>query len=182
MMILLEGEKCYLRILMEEDAVQFTQLLKANQSYWTIFEPRQDAQFYTVAVQREKIREALYQMRDRREYNFGIFDLFSGQLIGHISLYSIKRLPFLSGYIGYSIDEREVGRGIATEAVQLATAFSFDTLRLNRLEAYVSPHNKGSMAVLEKAGYQQEGLLRQKLFINGAWKDHFLYAKLYHEE
>jgi len=93
-MILLEGEKCYLRILMEEDAVQFTQLLKANQSYWTIFEPRQDAQFYTVAVQREKIREALYQMRDRREYNFGIFDLFSGQLIGHISLYSIKRLPF----------------------------------------------------------------------------------------
>lgn len=180
-MILLEGERCYLRILVEEDAEQFTQMLKANQSYWTIFEPKQAAPFYTVAVQREKIREALYQMRDRREYNFGIFDRFSGKLLGHISLYSIKRLPFLSGYIGYSIDEKEIGRGLATEAVKLATAFSFDTLQLNRLEAYVSPRNKGSMVVLEKAGYRQEGLLRQKLYINGIWEDHYLYAKLYYE-
>lgn len=177
-MIVLEGEKCYLRILVERDAMQFTQLLKANQLYWTIFEPKQEALFYTVGVQREKIKEALYQMHDNREYNFGVFDYDSGRLIGHVSLYSIKRLPFLSGYIGYSIDERETGRGIATEAVKLATAFSFDTLRLHRLEAYVSPRNQGSVAVLEKAGYVQEGLLRQKLYINGVWEDHYLYAKV----
>lgn len=181
MMILLEGKNCYLRILIEEDAEQFTQMLKANKTYWTIFEPMQEPPFYTVSVQREKIREALYQMRDRREYNFGIFDMITGQLIGHISLYSIKRLPFLSGYIGYSIDEGEIGRGIATEAVKLATQFAFDTLRLNRLEAYVSPRNTGSVAVLEKSGYTQEGLLRQKLYINGAWEDHYMYAKLYND-
>ena len=42
--------------------------------YWSIFEPRQEPSFYTVAVQRDKIKESLYQMRDRREYNFGIFE------------------------------------------------------------------------------------------------------------
>ena len=73
---------------------------------------------YTVSVQRDKIRESLYQMRDRREYNFGIFDAETSRLIGHISLYSIKRLPFSSGFVGYSIDERETGRGLGTEAVR----------------------------------------------------------------
>ena len=120
-MILLEGEKCYLRILTEDDATIFTKLLSANKKYWSVFEPRQEASFYTVVTQKEKIRESLFQMRDRREYNFGIFEANTSKLIGHISLYSIKRLPFSSGFIGYSIDERQIGKGIGTEAVRLVT-------------------------------------------------------------
>ena len=67
-------KSCYLRILTEEDAITFTELLIANKKYWSIFEPRQEPSFYTVSVQRDKIRESLFQMRDRREYNFGIFE------------------------------------------------------------------------------------------------------------
>lgn len=177
-MILLEGEKCYLRILDEEDATTFTKVLIANKKYWSIFEPRQEPGFYTVSRQLEKIRESLFQMRDRREYNFGIFDVHTSKLIGHVSLYSIKRLPFSSGFIGYSIDERHIGRGIGTEAVLLATTFAFDTVGLHRIEAYVSPRNGGSVTVLEKSGYSREGLLRKILYINGVWEDHYMYAML----
>lgn len=177
-MILLEGERCYLRILQEEDARIFTDIVKENRQYWSVFEPRQEPSFYTIARQRDRIRESLYQMQSRREYNFGIFDIFSNRLIGHISLYNIKRLPFSSGFIGYSIDEHEIGRGIATEAVRLATNFAFDTIALHRIEAYVSPENHGSIAVLEKSGYVREGLLRQLLYINGVWKDHYMYGIL----
>lgn len=175
-MILLEGKICYLRILQEEDAVAFTNMLSDNRNYWTIFEPRQEAVFYTVSTQQQKIRESLYQMRDRREYNFGIFDAITSRLIGHISLYSIKRLPFSSGFIGYSIDERNSGRGIGTEAVKLVTKFAFEKVALHRIEAYVSPRNGGSIVVLERAGYKQEGLLRKLLYINGVWEDHYMYA------
>lgn len=175
-MILLEGKSCYLRILTEEDAPIFTKLLSANKKYWSIFEPRQEPGFYTVAIQRDKIKESLFQMRDRREYNFGIFKPDTHQLVGHISLYSIKRLPFSSGFIGYSIDERHTGKGIGSEAVRLVTAFAFDRVALHRVEAYVSPRNKGSITVLERSGYQLEGLLRQILYINGVWEDHYMYA------
>lgn len=177
-MILLEGDKCYLRILTEEDAVIFTKVLTANKRYWSVFEPRQEPGFYTVSSQLEKIKESLYQMRDRREYNFGIFDIDTDELIGHLSLYNIKRLPFSSGFIGYSIDERQIGRGIGTEAVRLVTAFAFEKVALHRVEAYVSPRNGGSITVLERAGYFQEGLLRKVLYINGVWEDHFMYAML----
>ena len=177
-MILLEGKSCYLRILTEEDATIFTRLLSANKKYWSIFEPRQEPGFYTVAIQRDKIKESLFQMRDRREYNFGIFKSDTNQLIGHISLYSIKRLPFSSGFIGYSIDERHTGKGIGSEAVRLVTEFAFDRVALHRVEAYVSPRNKGSIIVLERSGYRLEGLLRQILYINGVWEDHYMYAMI----
>ena len=175
-MILLEGERCYLRILTEDDATGFTKMLGVNKEYWSIFEPRQQASFYTVASQKDKIRESLFQMRDRREYNFGIFEANTDKIIGHISLYSIKRLPFSSGFIGYSIDERHIGKGVGTEAVRLVTEFAFERVALHRVEAYVSPRNEGSIIVLERSGYACEGLLRQLLYINGVWEDHYMYA------
>ncbi|KAA0942134.1 GNAT family N-acetyltransferase [Sporosarcina sp. ANT_H38] len=175
-MILLEGQTCYLRILIEDDAFSFTELLTANKEYWSIFEPRHESSYFAVAVQREKIRESNYQMRDRREYNFGIFETATSRLIGHISLYSIKRLPFSSGFVGYSIDKHETGKGIGTEAVRLVTQFAFEKVALHRVEAYVSPRNGGSLRLLEKAGYFQEGLLRKLLYINGVWEDHYIYA------
>ena len=175
---MLEGETCYLRILTEEDALLFTELVTANKEYWSVFEPRHEASYFTVAVQREKIRESIYQMRDRREYNFGIFDSNTSKLLGHISLYSIKRLPFSSGFIGYSIDEKEIGRGLGTEAVRLVTNFAFGKVALHRVEAFVSPPNVGSTRVLEKAGYLQEGLMRKLLYINGVWEDHYMYAAI----
>jgi [ribosomal protein S5]-alanine N-acetyltransferase len=164
--------------LTEEDAMLFTELLIANKEYWSVFEPRHENSYFTVAVQRDKIRESLYQMRDRREYNFGIFDSNTSRLVGHISLYGIKRLPFSSGFIGYSIDKREIGRGLGTEVVRLVTKFAIEKVALHRVEAYVSPNNIGSVKVLEKSGFSQEGLLRKLLYINGVWEDHYLYAAI----
>lgn len=176
--ILLEGSTCYLRILTEEDAVIFTKMVLNNKDYWTIFEPRHEASYYTVSSQLEKIRESLYQMRDRREYNFGIFDSETSRIVGQISLYSIKRLPFSSGFVGYSIDHKSIGKGFGTEALELITKFAFETAGLHRVEAFVSPRNVGSIRVLEKAKFLQEGLHRKLLYINSVWEDHYMYAQL----
>jgi ribosomal-protein-alanine N-acetyltransferase len=49
---------------------------------------------------------------------------------------------------------------------------------LHRVEAACIPDNIRSIRVLEKAGFQREGLLRSYLRINGAWQDHYLYARI----
>lgn len=154
------------------------ELLLRNRKYWAIFEPQHRDSYFTLAVQQEKIRESIYQARENREYSFGIFENGTNKLTGHISLYSIKRLPFLSALVGYSIDERSIGRGIATEAVEMVVAFGFEKLRLHRIEAYVSPRNTGSIRVLEKARFTNEGLLKEFLYINGIWEDHYHFAVL----
>lgn len=63
--------------------------------------------------------------------------------------------------IGYRFNESCWGRGAATETVHAMVGYLFDTVGLNRIEAYVMPQNAASQRVLEKNGFIREGLLRQ---------------------
>lgn len=177
-MVQLTGQQCSLRTFTPSDAKALAKLLANNKFFWSTYEPLHRDEFYTEETQYQKIVESMQLLQANREFSFGIYDNASQQLIGHISLYSIKRLPYSSGFIGYSMDQHFVGRGIATEAVNLVLAFGFKTLNIHRIEAYVAPKNEASVRVLEKAGFVREGLLRQLLFINGVWVDHYMYAML----
>ena len=174
--IRIKGELCYIRPLVPQDAKDLTNLLIRNKEYWTKFEPKHKGIYYTEYTQQQKIMESMRLRSVQLEYLCGIYDVKSKTLIGQISLYAIKRLPFSSCFIGYALDEHFAGKGITTEAVQLMVQFAFITLKLNRVEAYVSPNNVGSIRVLEKVGFLQEGLLKQLLYINGQWEDHYIYA------
>ncbi|BDH63094.1 alanine acetyltransferase [Ureibacillus massiliensis 4400831 = CIP 108448 = CCUG 49529] len=177
-MVRIEGDRCYLRTFIESDARSLSELLTNNKYYWAQYEPLHDDYFYTEDAQLRKILESMQLMRVNREYSFGIYTKGRNQLIGHISLYAIKRLPYSSAFIGYSIDERFTKKGIATEAVNHLIHFAFNELNLHRIEAYVSPKNIGSIKVLERAKFVKEGLLRKLLYINGVWEDHYMYSIL----
>lgn len=70
------------------------------------------------------------------------------------------------------------GRGIATRAIGALTAFAFDTMMLERLQAGVFEWNVASAQVLEKNGYRRKAVLRRSVFKDGQLIDSFLYAKL----
>ncbi|HEX9289735.1 MAG TPA: GNAT family protein [Anaeromyxobacteraceae bacterium] len=70
------------------------------------------------------------------------------------------------------------GRGIALEAVRAATAYAFDTLGLERVQAFVFDWNPAAARVLEKAGYALEGRLRHYVQKDGRLGDALLYARL----
>lgn len=108
--------------------------------------------------------------------SFFIFETQSGKLLGGITLGNIRYGVAQSGHIGYWIGQRHAGQGLMAEAVSLLADFAFATLRLHRIEAACIPDNARSIRVLEKAGFQREGLLRSYLRINGVWQDHYLYA------
>ena len=100
----------------------------------------------------------------------------SGELLGGITLGNIRHGVAQTGQIGYWIGERYAGQGFMVEALRAGFRLRFETLRLHRIEAACIPDNERSMRVLEKAGFQREGLLRSYLRINGVWQDHYLYA------
>ncbi len=174
----IQGGKCYVRTFQEKDAQSLMGLVSRNKYFWSTYEPLQRPEYYTVDAQYKKIQESLYLMNSKREYTFGIYELGTNNLIGHISLYAIKRLPYSSAFVGYAMDEIYVGKGIVSEAVELVVQFAFEQIGLHRVEAYVSTENNASIRVLEKSGFQREGLLRKLLYINGQWVDHYMYARL----
>ena len=80
--------------------------------------------------------------------------------------------------IGYWIGEPFWGLGIATMALKLASEYAFDTLGLERLFAGVFEGNVASMRVLEKCGFQLEGISRKAVFKNNKLIDEHRYGKV----
>lgn len=98
-----------------------------------------------------------------------------GDVVGGIEL---SKIEGHRAEIGYWLGERYWRKGIMTEAVKVVTRFGFEKLGLRRIYAGVFPFNKASMRVLEKAGYQLEGILRKNVVKDGRLMDDYLYAKV----
>jgi ribosomal-protein-alanine N-acetyltransferase len=60
------------------------------------------------------------------------------------------------------------------EALQAGNAFMFSGRRVHRIMANHAPDNGRSAALLARLGFEREGIARDYLFINGAWRDHVL--------
>ena len=105
-----------------------------------------------------------------------IFDNANKVMVGGITIGNIRRGVSQSAHIGYWMGERYTGQGYMTNAVHTLVSHAFEEMRLHRIEAACIPSNQRSIRVLEKAGFQREGLLRSYLRINGTWQDHFIYS------
>jgi ribosomal-protein-alanine N-acetyltransferase len=99
-------------------------------------------------------------------------------LLGGITIGGIRRGVAQAASLGYWMGAPHAGKGRMTRAVAAAVAFGFSTLRLHRLEAACIPSNVASATLLERNGFQREGFARAYLCINGAWRDHCLFARL----
>ena len=80
--------------------------------------------------------------------------------------------------LGYALNRHYWNQGYASEAVAALVAHGFSALDLNRIEAFVSPAHQPSQRVLEKCGFQLEGMLRQHELIKGHWHDSRVYSIL----
>lgn len=77
------------------------------------------------------------------------------------------------------------GKGYMSEALKPILRFGFEDLNLNRLYAYHMVRNPGSGKVLQKNGFVQEGVLRQRVQKWGVFEDVKLWAILrrdWHDE
>ena len=83
-----------------------------------------------------------------------------------------------SATLSYWLRKGYTGQGIMTEAVKLISAFSFATLKLNRLEILVSVDNPKSAAVAKRCGFTEEGVNRDFELINGKFVDHRRFSLL----
>lgn len=75
-------------------------------------------------------------------------------------------------------DEAARGRGFGTEAVRLLVGFAFDDLGLHRVALHVFATNPRAIRAYEKAGFVQEGVMRDAAWIDGHWTDIAVMATL----
>ena len=99
-----------------------------------------------------------------------------GKVVGSIAVFRQNNIHFRTAELGYYLAEEYWGKGIMTEAVKQVCKYVFDNYDIIRIYAEPFAHNIGSCRVLEKAGFQFEGLLRANAVKNGAIIDMKMYA------
>jgi ribosomal-protein-alanine N-acetyltransferase len=172
----IEGRGVRLRPPALQDFEEWRALREESRAHLTQWEPSWSAREATRDWFRNRLKLMERDRRDGAALPLFIARRSDGRLVGGVTLSRIRRDAIRSASIGYWVGERHLGKGYATAAVAAALAHAVDQLTLNRIEAAVQPGNEPSLRLLARCGFRQEGLARDYLFINGAWRDHLLFA------
>lgn len=174
----LDSHRLYLRTPVAADYVPWAELRAASRERLVPWEPAWSRDELTRSAFRRRLRHYQRDLRDETGYALFIFRREDNRLVGGVSLSNVRRGVTLAVTLGYWMGAPFHNRGYMTEAVDTVLPFVFGTLWLHRIEAACLPSNQSSIRVLEKCGFEREGLARRYLRINGVWQDHYLYAAL----
>jgi len=78
--------------------------------------------------------------------------------------------------LSYWLGEEFHGKGIMPEALRLVVDFGFDVCGFARIWGYTWENNRASQRVLEKVGFEKEGVHRKEWLKNGVYHDSVMYA------
>ena len=101
-----------------------------------------------------------------------------GEAVGGVGFVPGTDIESYSAEIGYWLTEALWGRGITTEALVLVTEYVFRERHMLRLFAVPFADNHASRRVLEKAGYECEGVLRSSSVKSGERRDQAMYSRI----
>ena len=151
-------------------------LRKDSREHLTAWE--EDWQEVDLSLSAYKRRLRAYEKEMRRGTGLPLFIIRRDDraLLGGVTLSNIRYGSSRSAILGYWIGSRFVRKGYGAAAVKAIIDHAFTAIELNRIEAACQEENVASQNLLMRCGFEREGLARDYLKINGAWRDHNIFA------
>ena len=175
---LLQGEGLYLRPATSADFVAWVGLREASRNFLKPWEPSWPLDDLTRVGFRRRLRRQQEEMARDESYAFLIFAAGANELLGGVTIGALRRGAAQSATLGYWMGAAHAGKGHMTRAVRRIVGFGFTDLGLHRIEAACIPENIASQCLLKRNSFVREGLARSYLCIDGAWRDHILFARI----
>jgi [ribosomal protein S5]-alanine N-acetyltransferase len=161
-----------LRAWLLEDSAALAAMYAAGREEIVLEEPWRGEAYFTPEGQRQRIAACLAS-HDVEGYVI----TEGGEIVGSMALDEIRRDVLQSAALGYWVDPRRRRRGVVTAAIAQVVVHAFSELGLHRLHATVDIDNVASWRALERNSFQQVGVISDFAFIQGTWRDHFLYQR-----
>lgn len=80
--------------------------------------------------------------------------------------------------MGYELGREYWRQGIMSEALRAILSFGFQTMKINRVEAFVNHGNVRSTGILAKLGFQLDGILREYEKNRGKYVNQYCFSLL----
>ena len=151
------------------DAKKFYEILSSPKFTYFPVKPK------SIEEEKEFLRLNSDKRKKKTEFNFSI--IYDGKLVGAIGI-RVDQFRTFIGEIGYFVDEKYWGKGIATQALKQLEEFIVSNLNIRRLEIRMVKENGISQKIAIKCGYKKEGILHDMLLLENGWFNCYLYAKI----
>lgn len=175
-------EKYEVRLLKKEDVLPYFQLIENNR-------PRLE-DFIAGIVSKTKNRtdtaifidEIIEKNINKTYFPYVVIDTRNQEVVGYIDVKSIDwNIP--KAELGYFIDGKYTGKGVATNALNLIINHFFNELKFIKLLLRIHQDNKSSLRIAEKCGFTIEGTIRKDYKkTNGEIVDFLYYGKTRNDE
>lgn len=158
--VFLEGETVALRTIEREDAEWLRRTINdlRVRRYLLAYAP----------MNLEQERDWVESLAERDGVN--LLACVDGDPVGSVGMKE-PNVVWGNAEIGYYVDPEHWGNGYATEAVELLVQYAFEERRLHTLHADIVARNEASARVLEKVGFETEGVRREAAFVDGEYVD-----------
>ncbi len=164
-----------LRLARKDEFEKIARYQSHNRDHLQIWEPLRNEEFYTASYWRDVPKREQEAAKNRHYYRFRmLLREDQSEFVGAAALRDVSFGVDWSCVLGYSLDKDYQGQGLALEGVSAVVDFAVNALNLRRVEACYMPGNLRSAALLNKLGFEVEGLLRSSLMVNGEWEDHVI--------
>jgi len=164
-----------LRPLSMRDARAWAEVRRRNAAWLTPWEATVPPGDRTAPANfRGLVRDLHRQARQRRTLPFAV--TVDGAFAGQLTVTNITGGSARWGQLGYWVDEQHAGQGVIPTAVALVVDYCLFELDLHRIEVAIRPENRASLRVVEKLAFTEIGYAPRYLHIDGAWRDHRLFA------
>ncbi|WP_313259626.1 GNAT family N-acetyltransferase [Lacrimispora sp.] len=155
-----------------------------------------DAENLALAINNKKVQDNLregipypYTVEDAKEYitsmlsadkdvTYAFAITVDDKAIGSIGVFRCNNIHFRTAEMGYYIAESYWGKGIGTSAVKQTCRYIFENTDILRIFAEPFACNTASCRILEKAGFQCEGILRKNAIKNEVILNMKMYAMI----
>jgi len=176
---IIETERLRLQMLTPRYSDKVLAYNERNAEFFRPWLPTYGPDFFSERFHQLWLKRDAEELKAGRQVKLFIFDREDTKLervIGDISFSNIVMGVLRSCFMGYKMDRQENGKGYMTEATAHAIQYMFEQRQLHRIEANIMPLNFASQRVVEKLGFDREGLSKSYLKINGKWEDHLRYG------
>lgn len=169
----LETPRLVLRPQRTEDASAFFSFLSDPETvryWWT--PPAED-----VSEIEKQVQRAIDGLANNQYLDLAMVLKSSGHTIGKCSPFAFFE-QCRRAEMGYLLGRPYWGHGYMAEATGELIRYGFENLGLHRIEADIDPRNRPSARVLERNGFLQEGLLRERWIVGDEVSDTAFYGLL----
>lgn len=174
----IETDRTVIEVLGKEDAELMLNYHLENKDHLQPWEPTRDDDYFKLSNFSKMLSENHKLLQEKSAVKFAALTPDRSEIVGVCNFTNIVFGPFQACNLGYSIAEKHQGKGLMTEILTSSIEQIFLEFNLHRIMANYIPTNMKSAAVLDKLGFEREGLAKSYLQIAGKWQDHVLTSKI----